>query len=779
MTAQPKSEEFSDGEELLLEVFAGLNQVGAAINQASQAGRTDAQAVLTLIVESAIKVVPGASAIIYPFNPERGVLELERRVAATPAGAMPLGGSPRPNGMGMRAIQQQRQVLSYEELDLEIHPARVEAGVRTVACFPLVVGGQPLGVLYVYLHEDRPFSRLELLLLENFVNLAAMAIYQARQSQLAQQSLDRKEDELARLRRAGLLISSRLRLQDTLKAILDMAMDMTGARYGIFRLLDRGGQYLVTAAIAGEHLARPQVEVLPVAAQSVMSWVAKHRQPARIYDLRQEPWRQIYYPLDASLEMRSELAAPLVGASGRLEGVLNLESPQVGAFSEDDSHLLQALATQAVIAIQEARLLDSLQEVAGHLLNQPADAVLERLVELACDLLNASASAIWKLDSEQECLLLQASVGFSQQASLQQASQNQATIPLHDHWIGKAVLSHLPAAFQAAPAAEAGVPGASAIVVPLLAGDDNQPVGAFSIYASRRDTSDQNPPNQQEIQQFGSEWDIKVLTCLAHYAALAVRNTARQQELRTVQDQRAVAETFAVVGDIAANLLHKLNNKVGAIPVRVQGIQDKSQAALQSDAYLAANLAEIERSAAEAMEAVRENLALLRPIHLTAVNVEKCVRLAIQQASLGQGTLQQGTLPSGLQFHLIGIDQLPPVKAGEHSLVLVLANLIENAAEEMAGQGEITIRGRLKGSAANALVEVAVSDNGPGIPAHLQERIFQFNYSGRTASRPHKLGFGLWWVKTVMARLGGSVELESDGQHGATFYLYLPRMVGS
>ena len=42
--------------------------------------------------------------------------------------------------------------------------------------------------------------------------------------------------------------------------------------------------------------------------------------------------------------------------------------------------------------------------------------------------------------------------------------------------------------------------------------------------------------------------------------------------------------------------------------------------------------------------------------------------------------------------------------------------------------------------------------------------------------KPHggKLGFGLWWIKTLMARLGGSVAVESDGQHGTTFRLRLP-----
>ena len=92
------------------------------------------------------------------------------------------------------------------------------------------------------------------------------------------------------------------------------------------------------------------------------------------------PGLGIYYPLDYSLEMRSELAVPLIGAGGRLEGVLNLESPPIAAFSEQDSHLLQALATQAVIAIQEVRLMDALQEVADRLLVQAVtQKVLDRV----------------------------------------------------------------------------------------------------------------------------------------------------------------------------------------------------------------------------------------------------------------------------------------------------------------------------------------------------------------------------------------------------------------
>jgi signal transduction histidine kinase len=74
-------------------------------------------------------------------------------------------------------------------------------------------------------------------------------------------------------------------------------------------------------------------------------------------------------------------------------------------------------------------------------------------------------------------------------------------------------------------------------------------------------------------------------------------------------------------------------------------------------------------------------------------------------------------------------------------------------------------------------VEVTVSDTGPGISPNLHDHIFELNFSGRGTSKPGKLGFGLWWVKTLMTRLGGAVSVESDGVSGTTFRLRLPQAV--
>jgi GAF domain-containing protein len=613
----------------------------------------------------------------------------------------------------MRTLQRRQRSLSYEEPDLDVHPYHAALGVKAVACFPLIVADQAVGILYIYLYEERQFTQLEQLMLNNFVNQAAMAIYHARRLAGVKHDLIRKEEELNQLRRAGLLISSRLRLEETLDSILQLALEITNAQYGIFRLLDKNGEYLVTNAVHGLHMERPLIEKLPLNGNSIMALVARERQPLLISDLRQEPWSKIYYPLDSRLEMRSELAVPLINASGRLEGVLNLESPQSGAFSEDDNHMLQSLATYAVTAIQEVRLLDALQEAAQLLISQPTQKVLDRLCVMANNLLNTSSSAIW-LKNESGEYQLTSSVG---------------TVPDTENISAQTELSN-------------------ALLIPLPGSESEKVLGIFGVFESSGD----------EGRTAKSEWDKKVLACLANYAALAVQNESHQQALRSSQEKHWTAETFAAVGDISANLLHNMNNKVGTIPVRIQAIQDKYQATLKKDSYLANNLKEIERSASDAMQVVQENLLHLRPIRMEQVQIAKRVHEAIRMIHV----------PNEIQLETNGLEDLPTILAGGQSLTFVFRNLIENAIAAMNGKGLI----RIEGETLAEWVEVCVTDSGPGIAPELQDQIFELNFS-RTA-HPGKLGFGLWWVKTLMTRLGGSVIVESDGKHGTAFRLRLP-----
>lgn len=699
----------------LLEALASLNQISTAINQIGIS--EDQSSSLQLIVESAIRVVPGFSASIYIYDPIKNSLDAQTRVVAYAEGyesqnINPSEDIPRSNGFGMRSIQRKRRTLSYEEADMQIHPYQQKLGVKAVAAFPLTIADDVLGVLYIYLYEGRSLSQFEELMLHNFVNQAAMAIFHARHMTGIKQNLAQKEHELTRLRRAGMLISSRQKLEETLESILELALELTNAQYGIFRLLDKSSESLVTRAVSSVQLERPLVEKLPIDGKSVMAHVARTRQPLLIRDLRDKQWSEVYYPLDSTLEMRSELCVPLINASGRLEGVLNLESPRIGGFSEDDSHMLQSLATYAVTAIQEVRLLDALQEAAQLLISQPSNIVLDQLCTMANDLLNTSSSAIWLKNEKGETELI-ASNGVEIASEISETSND-----------------------------------SNALLLPLMSGEEVTALGIFGAFHSAT----------SEVRGDTSEWDKKVLACLANYAVLAVQNESRQQALRSSQEQHLIAETFAAVGDISANLLHNMNNKVGVIPVRVQGIQDKYEKLLQDDAYLAKSLSEIERSAAAAMQIVQENLSHLRPIRMERIQVAPRVMDAVRAVAA----------PPDIQIEVNGLEQLPMVHASGQSLSFVFRNLIENAIDAMQGKGRITIAGKQS----SKWVKIAVSDTGRGIPAELHEQIFELEHSSR--AHPGKMGFGLWWVKTLMTRLGGSVTVESDGTHGTTFHLRFP-----
>ncbi len=731
----------------LLDALAAFNEIGASVNALGVTGNLDSA--LQLIAGHAVRVVGAdeASAVIYTYDTNAGRFDPNSRVAAGKTTTEGSDDYPRPDGLGARALRERRRILSYEVPEVGIHPAVAAAGVRVAVCYPLIVADEPVGALYVYLRREHRFTREQLLLLDNFVNLAATAIYHARQLQDTRRNLARKVQELEELRRAERLISSRLRLDETLHEILRIGLQMTGAQYGSFRLLDKDRGLLVLSAIAGPANEVLPHDPLPVDTTSIVGWVAIHRVPLRVPDLMVEPWSAIYRPLLADQVMRSELAVPLLGAGGGLEGVLNLESPTVDAFTEDDERLLQTLGTQAVIAIQEAKLLDAMQEIVEQLLTRSREELFDLVIRRACDLINAPIGSIWTLaEDDPSTLVLRKATGGHRRGDV---------LPVHGSLTGRAVLERAPVtcpdvredpSFRYVDLArEQG--WVSALIVPLLGRDRERPaMGAFSVYTT-------------EPREF-SNWDKRLVSCLASHAAIAIQDAEQLEQLKKAQERQAVAETFAAVGDIAANLLHRLNNKIGTIPVRIQGIESKCSEALK-DPYLATNLREIKESARAAMEIVRDSMEHLRPIHLQPVAVGPCIRQALEEVNL----------PPSVRVSLSGLDDLPPVLAGSHQLKLVFLNLIENAVDAMRGQGELRFVGRRQGP----WVEVTVADSGPGVPPELQERIFELNFSTKRTGK--KLGFGLWWARTFVQRFEGTLQVESIPGRGAEFIVRLPAVL--
>lgn len=754
-----------------------VRDAGAEINRIGP--DTSLTEALQLIATTAVRLIRGAGAadearvVIYTYDAARGEFDPASRVSAGEGRAPLLGDVPRSYGVGATALARRSRVLSYEEPGIELHPLKYQAGIRTAACYPLLVARQPVGALYIDLKTDRRFSDAELLVLDTFVHLAAVAIHNTRQFEGINRALQRKVDELERLQQAERLISSRLHLGDTLSEILSTALALTRAEYGSFRLLDkRTGRLRVSAVRHGVTTTGAPIEAgaSEGAPSGVMDWVARRRRPARIDDVRERPWAEIYRPLQPGAEMRSELAVPLLGPGGGLEGVLNVESPRVAAFDADHQRVLEALGTQAVIAIQQAKLLDAIEEVTGHLTSYSADELYALLIDRACDLINADHGAIWEIEAPAIAGAAYEAEGVLRLRASSGAIPPRYRVPVAGSFLGAVVSSGRPAISLDLrlddrvlhPDLVLRMGLVSALAVPLLIPDgaarsggaarsSGAARGVFSVYTTTARTF--------------SDWDARLLACLANYAVIAREQAQSLAQLQQARERQAVAETFAVLGDIAANLLHRVNNLVGVIPVHVQGIVDK-RPALQADGYVTAALREIEDSARAVMEAARESMAYLRPLRLQATSVAACCGAALSRLAI----------PATVTVSTAGLDSLPPAIAGEEQLRLVLFNLIENAVDALADQGgRVAVSGRVVADGldrARRWIEITVADDGPGIPAEMRERIFDPEFSTKGSIK--KLGFGLWWTKSLVQRFGGSIAVGDNAGGGSVFTVRLP-----
>jgi signal transduction histidine kinase len=239
------------------------------------------------------------------------------------------------------------------------------------------------------------------------------------------------------------------------------------------------------------------------------------------------------------------------------------------------------------------------------------------------------------------------------------------------------------------------------------------------------------------------------------------------EQLKAARTRQVLAETFAVFGDISANLLHRVNNLIGVIPVRVQGVADK-RPALSDDAYVASALRDIEDSARAAMEAARETMAYLRPMREQPTSIEKCY----------DSVLKRIKLPARVTVSACDLAQLPPVLASEEQLRLVFFNLIDNAIDALGEQpGHIETRGRVLDDPLDEtrrLVEIAVKDDGPGIDPPLLDRVFEPAFSTKGSAK--KMGFGLWWTRSLIQRFGGRIRVENNPDRGCTFIVHLPSL---
>lgn len=116
-------------------------------------------------------------------------------------------------------------------------------------------------------------------------------------------------------------------------------------------------------------------------------------------------------------------------------------------------------------------------------------------------------------------------------------------------------------------------------------------------------------------------------------------------------------------------------------------------------------------------------------------------------------------------------EDLPPVRADAGRLRQLMHNLIRNSEEARApARVQVTIKARELLDRDQRMLEISVSDDGPGLPAELAERVFEPYVS----SKPKGTGLGLAIVKRIVEEHGGNIRIDSATGEGARFKIRLP-----
>jgi len=252
-------------------------------------------------------------------------------------------------------------------------------------------------------------------------------------------------------------------------------------------------------------------------------------------------------------------------------------------------------------------------------------------------------------------------------------------------------------------------------------------------------------------------------------AAVAVlRDLSR---IRQLESEVRRSETLAAAGRMAVGVAHEIRNPLGAIRGAVQLLARELGPEPQLAEYTDVLLKEVDR----VNRIIETLLDLGRPVQvkLVPLNVhqllERVILLGEEAASAAGVTLVRRYDPS-----------LPPILGDEDRLLQVFHNLVRNGLEAMKHGGRLTLSTRVSlnplygkmdlGAGQRTMVEVAVIDEGGGIPTAARGRVFDPFFT----TKERGLGLGLAVCHRILDEHRGAIDIESAEGRGTTVTCFLP-----
>ena len=501
------------------------------------------------------------------------------------------------------------QVISTKQVvhvaDLRVSPAYLEgnpvivaisnlAGARTFVNVPMLRDAELVGTIGVYRQEVRPFTDKQIELLSNFAKQAVIAIENARLLRELRRRTDDLSESLQQQTATSdvlqVISSSRGDLQPVFETMLENAVRICDAKFGKIRRWDGEVFHLVAThnAPSASANARRHSPLHPTPGTPIGRMVAT-KTVIHVADLAVDPGyiEQLSPSIVAAVELegvRTILYVPILKET-ELIGAFALSRQEVRPFNDKQVELVTNFASQAVIAIENTRLLKELRqrtdaltelleqqtatsEVLETISSSPGELepVFQRMLENATRVCGAKFGSMVLFDGD----LVQRVAGYNLPPAWTAVQQIDTWRPHPESTLGIAVgtkqVAHLNDLRTSRPYLEgepmvralSDLAGARTIVtVPML--KDDELIGAITIF-------------REEVRPF-TDKQIELVSNFADQAVIAIENTRLLKELRlrtddlseSLQQQTATADVLKIISRSSVDLETVLDTLVETV----------------------------------------------------------------------------------------------------------------------------------------------------------------------------------------------------------------------
>ncbi len=550
--------------------------------------------------------------------------------------------------------------------------------------------------------------------------------------------------------------------QRVLQLIVDSALDLIpNAQQAVIHIVNAEENILSPMAIAGslERVAE-SLQIKMQLGKGVAGQVIRDGIIINISDVDKDPR---FLPSKVMPRYRSLLVVPIQSGKQRI-GTISMQSNIISAFSTEDEELLNALAIDAAIALENTRSFEATQQrlkevnaLYGTIKVLAASLDPQELFDNVVDLLQKNFDfyyvQLFLLDLPNANLILKAGSGEVGKQLLNDQF----------HLVrGTGIVGHV---------AETGIAfftnNVNDVVFflrnPLL--PDTQFELAVPIKISLDvigvlDVQDK-PPKQFK------ESDLQLVQAVGDQLAVALSKAnlytdlqnAMQQE-QSIRSQLIQSERLALVGRLLASVSHELNNPLQAIQNALFLLTEEADLSEQGRQDLGIVLSETERMAV-LIERLRSAYRPIRGVDFQAVELNNLIEDVYALISTHMRH-------KDIAFEFIPDPNLEPVSGISDQLRQVVLNLFLNAVEAMKPGGRLTVQ--TQNLIEQGEVLFSVKDTGPGIEPEILPRIFDAFITSKYTGT----GLGLTITHDILQHHHGRIRAENHSQGGAIFQVWLP-----